>query len=139
MLTIGKLAAKTNTTANTLRYYEREGLVCAASKGENGYRLYAEDATKRVHFIRHAQQSGFTLAEIQELLTLQDQSSACCSDVRKRAIDKKLMLEAKIKLLKAMSAELDALIQNCVHETHPVDQCPILDALRRAPQTELRP
>lgn len=138
MLTIGKLAAQTNTSANTLRFYERQGLVCPTSKGENGYRLYAEDAVKRVHFIRHAQQSGFTLAEIQELLTLQDSASACCSDVRKRAIDKKLMLEAKIKLLKAMSAELDALILNCAHEDHPVDQCPILDALSRAPQSELR-
>ena len=133
MLTIGKLAALAGTTPNTLRYYEREGLIPLASKGDNGYRLYPQDAARRVHFIRQAQQCGFTLAEIRELLMLPQQASACCSDVRKLTIEKKLALEAKIRLMKAMSAELDELINNCVDVTHPIDECTILNALNRLP------
>lgn len=133
MLTIGKLAALAGTTPNTLRYYERESLIPLASKGDNGYRLYPQDAARRVHFIRQAQQCGFTLSEIRELLTLPQQASACCSDVRKLAIEKKLAFEAKIKVMKAMSAELDVLINNCVDDTHTLDECPILNALNRLP------
>lgn len=133
MLTIGKLAALAGTTPNTLRYYEREGLIPSPLKGDNGYRLYPQDAARRVNFIRQAQHCGFTLAEIRELLTLPQRTSACCSDVRTFAIEKKLALEAKIKLMKAMSAELDKLIHNCVDDTHPIDECPILNALNRLP------
>ncbi len=133
MLAIGKLASLAGTTPNTLRYYERERLIPPASKGDNGYRLYSQDAARRVHFIRQAQQCGFTLSEIRELLTLPQQAWACCSDVRKLAIEKKLALEAKIKVMKAMSAELDVLINDCVHGAHPLDDCPILNALSRLP------
>lgn len=133
MLTIGKLATLAGTTANTLRYYEREGLIAPSSKGGNGYRLYDQDAARRMGFIRQAQQCGFTLAEIRDLLTLEQRTSACRSDVRKLAIEKKLALEAKIKVAKAMSAELDRLIGNCAGDNHSVDECPILDALNRTP------
>lgn len=81
MLTIGKLAAMAGTTPNTLRYYEREGLVPPAIKGDNGYRLYPQDAAQRVHFIRQAQQCGFRLAEIRTLLSIPSQASAGCADV----------------------------------------------------------
>ena len=133
MLTIGKFAMLAGTTANALRFYEREGLFPPASKGDNGYRLYPENAARRVHFIRQAQQCGFTLAEIRELLTLPQRASACCSDVRKFAIERKLALEAKIKLMKAMSAELDVLIRDCVDDGHSIADCSILNALNRVP------
>lgn len=133
MLTIGKLATLAGTTSNTLRYYEREGLIPPPAKGENGYRLYPQEAARQVHFIRQAQQCGFTLSEIRELLALPQQASACCSDVRKFAIEKKLALETKIKLMKAMSGELDRLISDCVHDAHSLDYCPILNALKHVP------
>ena len=133
MLTISKLAALAGTTPNTLRYYEREGLIPPAAKGDNGYRLYAQDAARRVYFIRQAQQCGFTLAEIRELLSIPRQASAGCSDVRTFAIEKKLALEAKIKLMKAMSAELDQLIRDCADDKRALDDCPILKALNRMP------
>lgn len=133
MLTIGKLATLAGTTPNTLRYYEREGLIPSPAKGENGYRLYPQDAARRVHFIRQAQQCGFTLSEIRELQALAQQTSACCSDVRKLAIEKKLALEARIKLMKAMSTELDRLINDCVHDSHSLDDCSILNALNHVP------
>ncbi len=76
MLTIGKPAALAGATPDTLRHYEREGMIPPAVKGANGYRLYPQDTARRVHFIPRAQQCGFTLAEIRELHALPQQASA---------------------------------------------------------------
>lgn len=132
MLTIGKLATLTEVSADTLRFYEREGLIVPSSKSAGGYRLYHEDAIVRLRFIKQARDCGFTLAEIQQLLVLRKQEAACCGDVRQRAIEKKLQLEGKIRALTAMSKALDHLISDCANETHPVAGCPILAALERA-------
>jgi DNA-binding transcriptional MerR regulator len=131
-LTIGKLAALAEVSTDTLRYYEREGLIAPDSKSDGGYCLYGEDAARRVRFIKQAQHCGFTLVEIRELLTLREQDSACCGDVRKRAVEKKLQLESKIRTMQAMSNALDRLIADCAEEAHPVDECPILTALEHA-------
>ncbi len=129
MLTIGKLARAGDLSPDALRYYEREGLIAPATKTGSGYRLYGEDAVRRVRFIRHAQACGFTLAEIRELLHLRQSDRACCDDVRSRAIEKKLQLAAKIRAMQAMSAALDVLIAECAGGALPVDDCPILAAL----------
>ena len=131
-LTIGKLAALAEVSADTLRYYEREGLIAPLSKSEGGYRLYNEDSARRIYFIKHAQHCGFTLAEIRELLTVRGRDSACCGDVRKLAVEKKLQLESKIRTMQTMSKALGRLIVDCAEETHPVDECPILTALEHA-------
>ena len=68
MLTIGKLAALAKTSTDTLRYYEREGLIEPAGRSESGYRLYDKDSARRIHFIKQAQHCGFTLTEIRDLL-----------------------------------------------------------------------
>jgi DNA-binding transcriptional MerR regulator len=133
--TIGKLAALTQVSADTLRYYERERLLQPPGKSSGGYRLYDEEAARRVQFIRHAQECGFTLAEIRELLTLRGRDSACCDDVRRVAVERKLQLESKIRSMKAMSASLDRLITACNRDGAPVDACPILIGLD---QTEPR-
>lgn len=132
MFTIGKLAALAEISTDALRYYEREGLIAPAGKSEGGYRLYDKDSARRIRFIKQAQQCGFTLAEILELLVLRSRDAACCGDVRKRAIEKKLQLETKIRTMKAMSRALDSLIADCANETHPVEECPILAALEQA-------
>ena len=132
MLTIGKLAVRAEVSADALRFYEREGLISPASKSDAGYRLYEEVAVARLRFIAHAKQCGFTLAEILELLTLQSKKSACCSDVRRQVIEKKLQLEGRIKAMKDMSKALDVLISDCGSSDAPVAACPILSALERA-------
>ena len=132
MLTIGKLAAISDVSADTLRFYEREGLIVPTSKSAAGYRLYGEDAVVRLRFIKQARECGFTLAEIEQLLVLRNQDVACCGDVRKRAIEKKLQLESKIRAMTGMSKALDHLINDCSEETHPVAVCPILAALEKA-------
>ena len=132
MLTIGKLAALANVSADSLRFYEREGLIAPTSKSDAGYRLYAEQAIQRLCFIAQAKQCGFTLAEINELLAVQSAHSACCNDVRRKVVEKKLQLEGRIKAMKAMSKALDVLIADCSAGEIPVADCPILSALERA-------
>lgn len=131
MLTIGKLAALADVRTDTLRYYERQHLLTPASKSDSGYRLYDSDSVQRIRFIKQAQHCGFTLAEIAQLLALRHQASACCGDVRKLAVERKLQLEARIRTMKTMSRALDRLIADCAVATHPVDDCPILSALEQ--------
>ncbi len=131
VLTIGKLAAAGEISPDALRYYEGEGLLAPAARSASGYRLYGEDALRRVRFIRHAQACGFTLTEIRELLHLRQTDSACCNDVRQRAIEKRLQLAAKIRTMQSMSAALDRLIAECADGSQSVDECPILVALEQ--------
>ena len=135
MLTIGKLASLTQVSNDTLRYYEHEGLIEPAGKSPAGYRLYDDESARRIRFIKHAQQCGFTLAQIRELLVLRSRDAACCGDVRKRAIEKKLQIENKIKAMRAMSKALDHLIAECANEKQPVRECTIIAALERANMT----
>lgn len=129
MYTIGKVAMLAGVSADTLRYYEKERLITPASKTAAGYRLYNDEAVRRIRFIKHAQQCGFTLSDIHELLTLKQTDSACCEDVRSLAIEKKLRIEHKLRALQAMSRALDDLIQRCDGGKEPTDECPILGAL----------
>lgn len=132
MLTIGKLATLASVSNDTLRYYEQEGLIQPAGKSPGGYRLYDKDAARRIRFIKHAQNCGFTLAEIRELLVLRGRDKACCGDVRTPAVEKKLQIEGKIRAMKTMSKALDQLIADCANETRPVKECTIIAALERA-------
>ena len=132
MFTIGKLAALADISADTLRYYEEEGLISPADRSASGYRLYDQESARRLRFIKQAQHCGFTLAEIRDLLALRGSDRACCNDVRKHAIEKKLQLEQKIKAMKSMSKALDRLIADCTREGQPVAECTILAALEQA-------
>lgn len=132
MYTIGKLAQHADVTTDTVRYYEKESLLAPARKTDAGYRLYDEDAVRRLRFIRRAQQCGFSLTEIRELLALKSSDDACCKDVRGVAVEKKLQLEHKIRALQVMSSALSELISVCNDETKPLDECPILAALENS-------
>ena len=132
MLKIGKLAALADVSIDTLRYYEREGLIEPVDRSESGYRVYDKESARRIHFIKQAQHCGFTLAEIRELLVLRGREKACCGDVRSRAIEKKLQIEHKIRVMRAMSKALDQLIAECANEAQPVKECTIIAALEQA-------
>ena len=132
MLTIGKLAILAEVSADTLRYYERENLLMPTAKSASGYRLYDRGVLRRIRFIKQAQQCGFTLAEIGALLTLRNQASARCGDVRKVAVEKQQQLDRKIRAMKAMSKALDALIADCAKPNYPLDACPIISAFDQA-------
>lgn len=132
MFTIGKAATAAEVSRDTLRYYEREGLLAPAAKTASGYRIYDSDGLRRIRFIRQAQECGFTLSEIRDLITLRSRRSACCSEVRNVAIAKKLQVEARIKTLESMSRALDELIATCVDEDRPLTDCPIISRLEDA-------
>lgn len=138
MHTIGKLATEAEVTTDTIRYYEKEGLLAPTGKTEAGYRLYGEGAVLRVRFIKQAQQCGFSLAEIRELLALRNSDAACCKDVKSVAIAKKLQLEHKIRALTIMSQALSELIVICDQEDGPADECPILDALEDSMRRDMK-
>lgn len=129
MFVIGKVATRAGVSTDTLRYYEKEGLIAPASKTAAGYRLYDHDALRRIRFIKHAQHCGFTLSEIRELLALKAAEGTCCGDVLTLAIGKKLQIEHKLKALRSMSRALDDLIRSCDGGGETTDDCPILGAL----------
>ena len=128
MFTIGKLADFSDTTTDTIRFYEREGLLKPAGRNDSRYRLYDHDAVTRLRFIRHAQACGFTLAEVRDLLALRQREGACCGDVRAHALEKQRQLKIQIKKLQTMSTVLERLVVGCIQEKDPVSACPILTA-----------
>ena len=128
-LTIGRIADLAAVSANAVRYYERAGLMPVPAKSSNGYRLYGVDAVEQLRFIKQAQRSGFTLAEILELLRLRTEVAACCGDVRGKVIEKKLSLESRIRELREMSKALDQLLDQCSDAMAPVQDCTILNSL----------
>ena len=132
MHTIGMMAALSGVSTDTLRYYEKEHLINPTSKTAAGYRMYDDEAVRRIRFIKSAQHCGFSLSDIQDLLTLKRADSACCEDVRSVAIEKKLHVAHKLRALQAMSTALDELIQSCEGGTAATDDCPILTALENS-------
>lgn len=130
MLTIGEAAQRLDISADALRYYEKQGLLKPTERTEAGYRLYSEDALRRLRFIKHSQHCGFTLAEVRELLQIRGRENARCDDVRHRATEKKLQLERKIRALQTMSLALNDLIDVCQAQAgNPLAACPIVAAL----------
>ncbi len=127
-LTIGKLARHGGVNIMTIRYYERRGLLPAPARSASGYRLYADDAVRRLQFIRQAQLLGFSLSEIQDLLSLRMQPGTTCADIRMRAKEKIAAVEKKIEDLERIKNALTALASAC-RGTGPTADCPILEAL----------
>jgi len=109
-LTIGLLAKTAGVNLETIRYYQRIGLITEPEKPEQGYRVYPSDSLSQLKFIKRAQQLGFSLAEIAELLELGEGS---CADVREKAEQKREQIDKQIKDLKNLSATLTQLIKTC--------------------------
>lgn len=127
-LTIGQLAKHANVNVQTVRYYERRGLIPDPPRRESGYRQYSQDTAPRIEFIKRAQALGFSLTEISELLSMRTGSDETCADVKKRAEAKVADIEGKIQELERMRGALVGLISAC-EERGPTTECPILDAL----------
>lgn len=125
-LTIGRLAADAGVNVETIRYYQRRGLMPEPDKPINGQRRYTSDAVKRVRFIKRAQVLGFTLEEIGSLLAL-DQAHACV-ETRELAAHKLAVIENKLADLKAMRKALTSLLREC-DTGAAAGACPIIHAL----------
>jgi MerR family mercuric resistance operon transcriptional regulator len=127
-LTIGRLARAVGVNLETVRYYERRGLLPKPPRSGSGYRLFPAEAKRRLRFIRRAQELGFSLGEIRELLSLRVAPTAKNADVRRRAQAKITDIEAKIRSLQSMKKALRELTQTC-SGCGPVRDCPILESL----------
>lgn len=127
-LTIGQLARLGGVGVETVRFYERQGLLAEPARKESGYRQYAEDVVARLRFIRRAKDLGFSLKEIAELLALRFESDTSCAEVREKAAAKIADIEAKIESLQRMKAALMTVTSQCSGRG-PTSECPILDAL----------
>lgn len=126
---IGEVARRAEVGVETVRFYEQRGLLAQPQRPTSGgYREYADDAVRRIRFIRGAQQLGFSLAEVAELLALEAGSEALCSDVRERAVIKRQEVQDKIDNLHRILAALNDLITACPGEG-PARNCSILDAI----------
>ena len=128
-LTIGKVADLAGVNTETLRYYERQGIVPKPSRTQANYRVYSGDTVRRVRFVKRAQELGFSLAEIAELLSLRARRDAPCGAVRERAVAKIASIDEKIVALQAMRAALTKLVGECASSGGPLSECPILEAL----------
>ncbi|MCZ7664186.1 MAG: heavy metal-responsive transcriptional regulator [Thermoleophilia bacterium] len=128
-MSIGKVAHAAGVGVETVRYYERQGLVARPSREHGAYRLYPPEAVARVRFIRRAKGLGFTLREIAELLRLGAEPDSACDDVRLRAEAKIAAIDTKIDTLRQMREALLELAELC-REAPPGD-CPFLRILGR--------
>jgi MerR family mercuric resistance operon transcriptional regulator len=126
--TTGEGAKHAHVRIETLRYYERTGLIAPPPRDGSNYRLYPPDTVRRVQFIKHAQRLGFSLKEISELLALRATPETPCADIRARALAKIDAIEAKLRALHAMKHALTQLVAACSGQGAVTD-CPILAAL----------
>lgn len=128
ILTIGQVAKQADVNVQTIRYYERRGYVKPDGYRDSGYRLYSEDAVRRILFIKNAQELGFTLKEISQLLRLRVSRTAHCGSVRERAQIHLADVRAKIQRLKSIERVLGELVRIC-NKRAKTDRCPILRSI----------
>ena len=127
-LTIGQLAKKANVNLETIRYYERRGLIPEPPRNDSGYRQYSLEALSRTRFIKRTQALGFSLKEIDELLSLRIEPDATCGDVKERVEAKITDIDEKIADLNQMREALLKMARQCT-DREPIDMCPILEIL----------
>ncbi len=125
ILTIGHLAREAGVNVETVRYYQRVGLIREPQKPQSGYRVYTPETIDRIKFIKRAQPLGFSLQEIAELLEL---GGSHCEDVRVRAEEKRAHIDAQISDLKKLRKTLDQLIKACQADNDSA-HCPIVATL----------
>ena len=131
-MTRGQLAKEAGVNSETLRYYEQRQLVPEPPRTDSGYRQYPKNTVARIRFIKRAQELGFSLSEISELLTLRVDPSRTCVDVKDRTDAKISEIKSKIRSLKRIERALTRLSEACTG-SGPTSECPILDAIATTP------
>lgn len=131
LLAVGVLAKRTSCKVETIRYYERLGLLRPPGRSPAGYRLYGVDDLKRLAFIRRARSLGFTLDEVRVLLTLADRRRRACAEAQHLAEHHLTDVRAKVAALRVMERVLTRMIARCADGTLP--ECPLIEALTEGP------
>lgn len=125
---IGELAEKCNVNKETIRYYERLGLIPKPSRTKSGYRIYTEQTVDRLNFIKRIQELGFTLNEIDKLLGVVDRDEAKCRDMYDFTVYKIEDIQRKIQDLKRIEEMLIDLKERCP-SNKDIYECPIIETL----------
>lgn len=130
MIPIGALARRTRCNIETIRFYEKIGVLPKPARTEGGHRVYGEGHVERLTFVRRARELGFTLEEVRVLLRLAETSDAPCVDVKDLAAIHLADVKAKIADLRAMQKALTALVARC--EEGDQSGCPMIETLLNA-------
>lgn len=128
-LSIGKVAARTGCNIETIRFYEKEGLLPPPGRTEGGHRLYTTEMVGRLVFVRRCRELGFSMAEIRQLLSLVDGDQVSCERVKDIADQHLLDIRSKIADLRKMERTLRDLSSQCSGDDVP--QCPIIEVLQQ--------
>ncbi len=128
LLSIGQVAKAVKITVETVRFYEKQGLLLPPMRSKSGYRQYKPDTLKQLRFIQRAKKVGFTLNEIKELLSLRKTPNSNCTNLKQRALKKINEIDAKLNDLNRIRDSLSQLSMRCNSEENIVD-CPILEYL----------
>jgi len=129
-LKIGELAKLANVSQDTLRFYEKHGLITPSARSEAGYRLYSHNDVHRISFILSAKEVGFTLNEIHELLALEiTKEESSCHDVKQFVDDKIKTVNQRIREMQKMKKSLKMLSDACCGGDEPATHCTILETL----------
>jgi MerR family copper efflux transcriptional regulator len=129
-MTVGALAKQAGVKIDTIRYYERRGLLSKPPRTDSGYRTFTPSSVERLRFIRQAQALGFTLTEVNQLLALRLRPGTTCAEVRRRAEAKISDIELKIRSLHRMKRALQQLVSACAAEG-PSSECSFLANLSK--------
>lgn len=125
-MSIGTLSKESGIGIETIRYYERIGVLAPAGRKTSGYRVYDNDSSRTLRFLKNAQELGFSLAEIKDLLKLRADKPSRCEDAQIRASKHLQDVEDKIKKLESIQAVLSKLIRQC-RSRKTTNSCPILE------------
>ncbi len=128
---IGEVAKRSGTGIETIRFYEREGLLLKPQRRPSGYRQYDETTVERLDYIRRSKELGFTLAEIRDLLELSFAASNC-EHIRPLAEGKIADIEQKIRNLQQMKRSLGRIVQRC-RKKNTTDDCPLVHKTKKRP------
>jgi len=127
-LSIGKAAEMSGLNVETIRFYEKEGLVPEPGRTEGGHRLYSKDQVARLVFIRRSRKLGFSMTQVRQILSLVDREQVSCEAVKSIADDHIDDIRARIADLRKMERTLNRLSRECSGKDIP--DCPIIDALQ---------
>lgn len=132
---IGELARATGTKAETIRYYEREGILPSADRTDSNYRDYSAGHLATLNFVRRARELGFSMAQVRELLKLSDHEDNDCADVDQLVKDQLVEVDRKIADLTSLRDELGQMLTSC--QADRIGDCRIVESLGRTRQTQV--
>lgn len=135
-LSIGALSQQSGVNTETIRYYEKIGVMPKPGRSAGGYRVYGQDHVKRLHFVRRGRELGFSLDELRRLLVLVDGHSYTCAEIHALTVEHVKDIRQKISDLRRLERVMSGMAASCTRDQIP--ECPVIDALFKMPPVQRR-